>query len=78
MRSNHTETINAAKAHFATLVKGTNSELPVDLRFTVYYAAIRYGGVAEYEQALALYRSPDLMQEERIRLMRALGIVAKC
>jgi puromycin-sensitive aminopeptidase len=77
----HEPTVAEAKKLFAAYAAhklslapdaGVAATLPVDLRSTVLYAAVKYGGAAEYAVARALYRLAD-SDEERIRLMHAMG-----
>jgi puromycin-sensitive aminopeptidase len=63
-----------AKKRFAAHCSGS-SEIPADLRSSIYSVALRHGGESEFESLLKLYRSSDL-QEERVRILRSLGSAA--
>lgn len=78
VKSDHAETVAEALKQFALYAEAQESgtepavALPVDLRSTIVQAAVKNGGEAEWQRVLALYRKSD-MQEEKIRLMTALG-----
>jgi len=65
--------LTEARKRFADHCSGA-SLIPADLRGPIYSTTLKFGNEADYEQMLKLYRSADL-QEEKVRLLRALGAV---
>jgi len=63
------ETVAEARKRFARLLKG--GRLWPDLQGPVYSIVAEHGGPGEYEQLLRVYRKAG-MQEERVRVLRAL------
>ncbi|XP_011349925.1 puromycin-sensitive aminopeptidase isoform X2 [Ooceraea biroi] len=67
------DTIEEAKRRFELHVNGTTT-LAADLRSPVYRAVLSVGDADTYETMLKLYKDTDL-QEEKERILRALGVV---
>jgi len=66
------ETIKIAKQRFPAFVKD-NSTIPADLHSALYSIILKNGGTEEYEQVMKIYYDPATLNEEKVRILGALG-----
>jgi len=70
-RAGDQSVIDEARKRFSAHADGSEP-IPADLRQAVYSIVLKHGSVEDYEQTLKLFRATDL-QEEKVRILRALG-----
>jgi puromycin-sensitive aminopeptidase len=73
-RAGDQSVIEEARKRFVAHCGGSAS-IPADLRNAVYSTVLKHGTETDYEATLKLYRAADL-QEEKVRILRALGAVS--
>lgn len=69
--NSHEATVNECRKRFQAHCEGA-SEIPADLRGSVYKTVIANGTIGDLIAMIELYRKTD-HQEEKVRLMRCMG-----
>lgn len=73
-RAGDPDVIEESRKRFARHCDGSQP-LPADLRSAIYGIVLKHGGTSEYEAMMKLLQSSDL-QEEKVRILRSLGITS--